>query len=59
MLLADHADSPMAEIIGDGRAEVMTEIGEGGSDIHINAGSQLRLECKLRYATEVPTFAFW
>lgn len=37
----------------------MTEIGDGGTDMHIDEGSQLRLECKLRYVTEVPTFVFW
>lgn len=41
------------------RAEVTTEIGDGATDIHIDSGSQLRLECKLRYVTEVPTFVFW
>lgn len=40
-------------------AEVTTEIGDGGTDIHIDEGSQLRLDCKLRYVTEIPTFVFW
>ncbi|XP_037818786.1 uncharacterized protein LOC119608441 [Lucilia sericata] len=31
----------------------------GSPDIHIDEGSTLRLECKLRKATEIPEFVFW
>lgn len=31
----------------------------GAPDLHIDEGSTLRLECKLRRATENPEFVFW
>ncbi|XP_073824794.1 defective proboscis extension response 19 [Musca autumnalis] len=31
----------------------------GSPDIHIDEGSTLRLECKLKKATEIPEFVFW
>ncbi|KAM7352006.1 defective proboscis extension response 19 isoform 2-T2 [Cochliomyia hominivorax] len=31
----------------------------GSPDIHIDEGSTLSLECKLRKATEIPEFVFW
>lgn len=31
----------------------------GAPDIHIDEGSTLRLECKLKRATENPAYVFW
>jgi len=39
-------------------AEAVAEI-NGASDIHIDEGSTLKLECKIRQATESPSFIFW
>ena len=39
-------------------AEAVAEIIES-PDLHINEGSTLRLECKLKRATESPLFVFW
>lgn len=39
-------------------AEAVAEIA-GTSDLHIDEGSTLRLECKLKRATENPSFIFW
>lgn len=38
--------------------EAVAEI-VGAPDLHIDEGSQLRLECKLKHATENPTYVFW
>lgn len=38
--------------------EAISEI-VGAPDLHIDEGSQLRLECKLKHATENPTYVFW
>uniref|UniRef100_A0A336LQE1 CSON012170 protein n=1 Tax=Culicoides sonorensis TaxID=179676 RepID=A0A336LQE1_CULSO len=38
--------------------EAIAEI-VGAPDLHIDEGSQLRLECKLKHATENPTYVFW
>lgn len=39
-------------------AEAVAEIIEA-PDLHINEGSTLRLECKLKRATESPLYVFW
>jgi len=39
-------------------AEAVAEILEA-PDLHINEGSTLRLECKLKRATESPSYVFW
>lgn len=39
-------------------AEAIADI-VGAPDLHIDEGSTLRLECKLRRATENPEFVFW
>lgn len=39
-------------------AEAIAEIIEA-PDLHINVGSTLRLECKLKRATESPLYVFW
>lgn len=39
-------------------AEAVADI-LGGPDIHVDEGSTLRLECRLRRATENPAFVFW
>lgn len=31
----------------------------GAPDLHIDEGSTLRLECKLKRATENPAYVFW
>ncbi|XP_053960955.1 uncharacterized protein LOC128865060 [Anastrepha ludens] len=38
--------------------EAVAEI-VGAPDLHINEGSSLRLECRLKKATENPAFVFW
>jgi hypothetical protein len=38
--------------------EAVAEIIEA-PDLHINEGSTLRLECKLKRATENPLYVFW
>lgn len=38
--------------------EAVAEIIEA-PDLHINEGSTLRLECKLKRATESPLYVFW
>lgn len=40
------------------RVEAVAEIIEA-PDLHINEGSTLRLECKLKRATESPLYVFW
>lgn len=39
-------------------AEAVADI-LGAPDLHIDEGSTLRLECRLKRATENPAFVFW
>lgn len=32
---------------------------EGAPDVHVRSGSELRLVCRLRLATETPSYVFW
>jgi len=44
----------MTFVVAEARAEIV-----GAPDIHIKAGSNLRLVCQVRFATELPEFVFW
>lgn len=39
-------------------SEALAEI-VGAPDLHIRAGSQLKIVCKLRHSTEAPSYVFW
>lgn len=38
--------------------EAIAEIA-GAPDVHIDEGSTLRLECKIKQVTENPSYVFW
>ena len=56
-----NAERSVLFTIGNGLENVSEATAEilGGPDLHLRAGSQLRLVCTLRQSTEPPSYVFW